>query len=60
MEAAPAGARAVGPAAAASPARCIVVGVIVAVVGGRHIVVVVGVLSSIVEFFSGRTSGKME
>ena len=56
VEAAPAGARAVDSADAASPARCIVVGVIVAVVGGRHFVVVVDVLSSIVELFSGRSS----
>ena len=46
VEAASAGARAVGPAAATSPARCVVVGVIVAVVGGRHFVIVVDVLSS--------------
>ena len=48
---APAGARAVGPATAASPARCVGVG-IVAVVSGRHVVAFVGVVSSRVEFLS--------
>ena len=53
VEAAFADARAVGPAAAASPARCVDVGVVVAVVNGRHFVVVVDVLSSSVECLSG-------
>ena len=53
VEAASAGARAVGPAAAASPARCVGVGVVVAVVSGRHFSVVVDVLSSSVECLSG-------
>ena len=46
METASAGACAVGPAAAASLARRIGVGVVVAVVGGRHSVAFVGVMSS--------------
>ncbi len=52
VEAASAGARAVGPAPAASPARCVGVGVVIAVVSGRHFVVVLDVLSSSVECFS--------
>ena len=53
VEATSAGARAVGPAAAASPARCVGVEIVVAVVGIRHVVVVVGVLSSRVKCLSG-------
>ncbi len=59
VEAAPAGARAVGTATAASPVRRVSIGVVVAVVGRRHFVVVVGMISNIVELFSGRSSGKM-
>ena len=51
METTSAGACAVGPAAA-SPARRIGVLVVVAVVGGRHVVAVVGVTSSSAEFLS--------
>ena len=46
VEAASAGARAVGLAATAPPARCIGAGVVGAVVSGRHFVVVIDVLSS--------------
>ena len=46
VETAPAGACSIGSAAAASPARC--VGIVV-VVSGRHVVAVVGVVSSRVE-----------
>ena len=53
METAPAGACSEGHAAAASPARRVCVGFFVTVVSGRHFVVVVGVVSSIVELFSG-------
>ena len=59
METAPAGACAVGPAAAASPARRVGVGVVVAVVGGRHFVADVGEMSSRVEFFSCWNRGAM-
>ena len=51
VEAAPAGARTVGTATAASPARRGSIGVVVAVVGRRYFVV--GMLSSRVEFLSG-------
>ena len=59
VEVASAGACAVGPAAAASPARCVGVGVVVAVVSGGHFVVVFAVVSVIVYLFSGRGSGWM-
>ena len=59
VEAASAGACAVGPAAAASPARCVYVGIVVAIVSGCHFVVGVVVVSVIVYFFSGRGSGWM-
>ena len=51
VEAAPAGARTVGTATAASPARRGSTGVVVAVVGRRYFVV--GMLSCRVEFLSG-------
>ncbi len=60
VEIASAGACSVGPAAVDSPARRVGVGVVVAVVSVRHFVVVVGVVSSRVEFFSGRSSGTMQ
>ena len=53
METALAGACSEGPAAAVSPARRVCVVVVVTVVSGRDLAVVVGVVSSIVEFFSG-------
>jgi hypothetical protein len=59
VEAAPAGARAVGTATATSHARRVSIGVVVAVVGRRYFVVVVGMISNIVELFFGRSSGKM-
>jgi hypothetical protein len=52
MKTASAIARAVGSASAASPSRCIGVGVVVAVVSGRHFVAVLGAMSSRVEFFA--------
>ena len=60
VEVASAGARAIGTAAAASPARRIGIGVVVTVVGRRHFVVVVGMVSNIVEFVFGRSSGRMQ
>ena len=53
VEAASASARAAGSAAVASPASCVDVRVVVAVVSGRHFVVVVDVVSSSVECLSG-------
>jgi hypothetical protein len=53
VETALAGACSEGPAAAVSPARRVCVVVVVTVVSGRDLAVVVGVVSSIVEFFSG-------
>jgi len=53
VKAAPAGARAIGTAAAAPPARCGVVGVIIAVVGGRYFVVFIDLSSSSVECLYG-------
>ena len=60
VEAACASARSVGTAAAASSARRIGIGVVVTVFGRRHSVVVVGMVSNIVEFFFGRSSGRMQ
>ncbi len=53
VEAASAGARSVGTAAAASPAGRVGIGVVVTVVDRRHFVVVVGMVLSRVEFLSG-------
>ena len=59
VEAASAGARTVGTAAAASPARRVGIRFVVAVVNGGHFDVVVDVVSVIVYYFSGRGSGWM-
>jgi hypothetical protein len=53
VEVASAGACSVGTAAAASPGGRIGIRVVVTVVGRRHFVVVVGTVSSRVEFLSG-------
>ena len=60
VEAASACARAVGTAAAAPSARRVGIGVVVTVIGKRHFVVVVGMVSNIVEFFSSRSSDRMQ
>jgi hypothetical protein len=59
METASASARAVGSASAASPARCIGVGVVVAVVNGRHFAAVLGAMSSRVKFLACKNKGAM-
>jgi len=60
VDAAPTGARAEGSAAAPPPARRVGVGVVITIVGKRHFVVFWGMVSNIVEFFSGRNSGQMQ
>ncbi len=49
-------ARPVGPAAAAPPARRVGIGVVVAAVGRRHAIGFAGMVSDIVDIFSGRSS----